>query len=287
MKLSEAISSFTENLSNIGRSPATVTAYKKDLEQLQDFLNDPEVTTVKGKDIKNFLASMSDKSYSAKSVSRKLNSIKSLFKFSLEQKFVTSDPSHEVPHPTISSKLPRVLQDMEYRSLRDTAKTNKRIYAIIELMLQAGLRIGEVSRLKLENIQLKSNPPQALITEFASTPMRLVELNPSAQKVIEEFIPHRLTVEKDQGYLFNTKNGGNMNIRNIRSAVNKVFKKAGIKKATVNDLRNTFIVHQLNKGVSLEKVSQVVGHRRYSSTEKYLPMLSRSKPGKGGRIVDL
>jgi integrase/recombinase XerC len=153
--------------------------------------------------------------------------------------------------------------------------------------MQTGLRIGEISRLKLEHLQLKSNPPQALISAFASTPMRVIELNSAAQEVIKEFIPHRLVVEKDKGFLFNTKNGGNMNIRNIRSAVNRVFQKAGIKNATVNDLRNTFIVHQLNKGVSLEKVSQVVGHRRYSSTEKYLPLLKRSKLGKGSKLVNL
>jgi site-specific recombinase XerD len=154
-------------------------------------------------------------------------------------------------------------------------------------MLQTGIRIGELSRLKLEDLQLDSNPAQMIIREHASSPMRLVEVNPKMVEIFEFYLPRRNDPKEDEGYVFNTKNGGNMIIRNIRSAVNRIFEKAGIDDATVNDLRNTFIVYQLEEGVSLAKVAQQVGHKRYSSTEKYIPLLERDNLGNGERIVAL
>jgi site-specific recombinase XerD len=225
--------------------------------------------------------------YSSKTVSRKLNSIKSFFKFLHKQSIVLVDPSKPIPHPKIECKLPRVLSKTEYRSLRDAAKNNKRLYTIIELMLQTGLRIGEISRLKVEHVKLNQQPPQLLVIEDGSSPMRIVELNKTAQQVIKDFLPHRLEVENDQGFLFNTKNGGCMMIRNIRSALDRIFAKAGVKGATVNDLRNTFITFQLENGLSLAKISQMAGHKRFASTEKYLPLISGGKPGKLNKIAEL
>lgn len=287
MKFTEARAQFIKQLEKVGRSPATIVAYDKDLEQVEAHLGPIEVQQITTKNLQEFIKQISSNGYSSKSLSRKLNSIKSLFKYLKKQEIVLVDPSKPIPHPDITNKMPRILTATEYRSLRDAAKDNRRLYTIIELMLQTGLRIGEVSRLKLEHIKLNQDPAQLLITEFGSTAMRLVELNDTAKQVIKDFIPHRLEVANDDGYLFNTKNGSYMMVRNIRSAVNRVFKKAGVKGATVNDLRNTFIVYQLEKGVSLEKVAQEVGHKRFTSTEKYLPLLTRKKTGKKSRIVEL
>jgi site-specific recombinase XerD len=284
MNLQEARKKFTQYLDELGRSPATITAYEKDLEQLQDSIGNQEVAKITTKNLEKFLTDAGKQGYSNKTLSRKLNSIKSFFKFLNKQGKILVDPSKPIPHPDIKTKLPRVLSSTEYRSIRDAAKNNIRLYTIIEMLLQTGMRIGEISRLKLEDVKLSQDPAQLLIREYGSSPMRLVELNETASKVIKEFIPHRLEVEGDEGYLFNTKNGGNMLVRNIRSAINRVFKKAGVKNATVNDLRNTFIVNQLDKGVSLEKVAQTVGHKRFTSTEKYLPLVDRKKPGKKNRI---
>lgn len=287
MKITAAVEQFLQNLKEIGRSPATITAYSKDLSQVADALSDVEIEKVTTKNLQAFIDDTLSKGFKNKTVSRKLNSIKSLFKYLHDKQVVLVDPSKPIPHPSIKPLLPNVLSETQYRGLRDATRDNVRLYTLVELMLQTGLRIGEVSRLKIEDLKLKSNPPQILITENASSPMRIVELNDRAAEIIKEFSPHRLSVEKDQGYLFNTKNGGHMIIRNIRSAVDRAFKKAGIEGLTVNDLRNTFIVKQLEAGVSLAKVAQTVGHRRFSSTEKYLPLLSRKKLGKGERIVEV
>ena len=59
-------------------------------------------------------------------------------------------------------------------------------------------------------------------------------------------------------------------IRNIRQIISRCFREVGIEKATVNDFRNTFIAHQLKNGASVEYIAKLVGHRRLSSTERFL-----------------
>ncbi len=287
MKLNEAVSKFLADLTAAGRSPATIVAYNNDLQQLVTAVGDQDVTKITTKELEKFIGGLSEQGFKNKTISRKLNSIKSLFKTLQEAEQILVDPSKPIPHPDIKTKLPRILAEAEYMALRQASKSNSRLYALIELMLQTGMRIGEISRLKVEDIKFKSKPPQILISENASTSMRLIELNPMAAKCIKDFLPERMAVEGDQGYLFNTKNGSNMIIRNIRSSVNRIFKKVAIKDATVNDLRNTFIAKQLDAGVSLAKVAQTVGHRRFSSTEKFLPAIERKNPGKGEKIVQI
>jgi integrase/recombinase XerD len=124
MKLVEAIKNFVKNLSDLSRSPATITAYQKDLEQLDAWLKSPDINQVTSSKIQEFLTEMAGQGYSTKSLSRKLNSIKSLFKFLHKSELILVDPSVPVPHPEFTAKLARVLSDMEYRSLRDLAKEN-------------------------------------------------------------------------------------------------------------------------------------------------------------------
>lgn len=290
MLISEARESFLATIKSNGKSPATIVAYSKDLSQLQDYLKNKNVDQISTEDLNDFLASLSTQGLTPKTISRKLNSIKSLFRNLIETKNITTDPSKPISHPTIAVKSARVLSETEYRSLRDAAKGNSRLATMIELMLQTGIRIGEISRIKLEDTVLKNTSGQILIKEYASSSMRIVELNQTSLLILKEFIEQRklsTTKNKDQGYLFSTKNGGNINIRNIRSSLERIFKKAGIKNATVNDLRNTFIVEQLNKGVAPEKVSQIVGHKRFSSTEKYFALLNRKKMGKSMRLQEI
>jgi site-specific recombinase XerD len=286
MKINEAKQKFIENLGIVGRSPATIVAYEKDIDQLQEFLENIDVSQITTKQLQTFINKMGENGFSNKTLSRKLNSIKSLFKFLLKKGHILIDVSKPIPHPDIQSKLPRVLSETEYRGLRDAAKNNSRLYTIIELMLQTGMRIGEVSRIKIEDLTLNQEPSQAVVGGHSSSPMRVVELNNAAKSALKNYLPQRLEVENDEGYVFNTKNGSHMMIRNIRSAVNRIFKKAGVKNATVNDLRNTFITVQLENGISMEKVGSMVGHRRTTSTEKYLPLIKR-KPGKKSGIVEL
>jgi site-specific recombinase XerD len=162
---------------------------------------------------------------------------------------------------------------MEYRALRDVSRVDIRLYSIVEILLQTGIRIGELAALSIEDIR-KSKDGKIdflYIKAAGSHPSRKVPLNKSAKKALDDYILVRPETEDDT--VFVTKNGRPLLVRNIRTAIDKSFERAGIKNAKVNDLRNTFIAHHLANGVGLPTVSKLVGHKRLSTTEKYLNIL--------------
>ncbi len=265
---------FLEHLKKQRRSISTILAYKKDIKQLISFLEEKgisQVNSVKKEDLEGFKEDLIQKNYDLKSVSRKLNALKSFFKFLGEQGIANGNPASLVSHPKYQPELPRILSKLEYRALRDACRNDSRMAAIIELMLQTGIRIGEVSRLKISDIKEK----EMFIEAYESQPARIVPLNESAKKAIERYLLER--PKKKSKFLFLTKTGRPLLIRNIRAAINRYFKEAGIEKAKVNDLRTTWLVHHLIKGTSPVVLQKLAGHKRLSTTERYLQFIKGEK----------
>src|SRR3989338_10064854 len=156
IKVKEAHSKFVDHLKSQGRSSATVLAYGKDIEQLSNFLNDLKKSAVHEislKDLNAFMAKLSKEGYTPKSISRKTNSTKTFFRFLKINDFITDDPALLLEHPKFEMKPPRILSKTEYRALRDSARSDVRMSAVIELLLQTGLRIGELARLKNSDVR--------------------------------------------------------------------------------------------------------------------------------------
>jgi site-specific recombinase XerD len=222
------------------------------------------VHEVSKEDIEAFLAKMGKEGYTPKSISRKINSTRTFYRFLKVNEYVTDDPSLLVSHPKYQLAPPRILTPTEYRALRDAARNDPRMSAIIELLLQTGIRIGELSNLRLSDIAKDS----LHIAPFEKHEDRIVPLNKRAQEALDKYLTIRPNVKED--HLFITKSGKPFLIRNIRTAVERYFRLAEIKGTKVNDLRHTFVAHHLKHGVSLVILSKVLGHKRLSTTERYL-----------------
>jgi len=264
---------FIDYLKKQGKSSSTILAYNNDLNQLADFLSKRQITQVNsvGKEqIEEFKEYLAYNKYLPKSASRKLNAIKSFFRYSKNQNLIEANPTENVEYPQYETKPPRILSQMEYRALRDAVRNDIRLAAVIELLLQTGLRIGELARLELDDI--KDN--QLRIRAYESQPERTIVLNSSAKKALERWLDFRPKTKVKN--VFITKTGRAFLIRNIRTIVNRYFREAGIKDATINDLRHTFIAHQLAGGASVVMIQKMVGHKRLSTTEKYLNLINQS-----------
>ena len=275
---------FVDFLSQRSKSNSTVVAYSKDIEQLLNYLSEElHVTDIKAVTIDhlNSYKKKLEPNYTPKSISRKINSTRTFFTFLIDQGIISQSPADQLAHPKFEVKKPRVLSEMEYRVLRDISRSDVRLYSIVELLLQTGIRISELASLRLDDIRTSKDGKirYLYIKEQGTHPARRVPLNNSAYQAIQEYIKIRPESENDT--LFVTRNGNPLLVRNIRTAIDKAFEKADIKNAKVNDLRNTFIAHHLANGVDLVTVSKLVGHKRISTTEKYLGLI---KP-KGQRDV--
>jgi len=136
--------------------------------------------------------------------------------------------------------------------------------AIVELMLQTGVRIGEVSRLQLED--LKNN--EIFIRAYESQPARTIPLNKTARQTVDRYLEERGNSKCKS--VFITKTNHALLIRNIRTSLDRYFRLAGLTNVKVNDIRNTWLAYQLSAGTSVVLLSKLAGHKRLSTTEKYI-----------------
>jgi site-specific recombinase XerD len=275
---------FIDSLKQKDRSPSTILAYTSDLEQLIDYLskhNKSQPSQIQAEDLEGFRDYLLSQKYTPKSTSRKLNAIKTFFRWLLDEKLVISDPSKDVSHPKIESTAPKYLSQLEYRALRDVARSDTRIAAIIELILQTGMRISEVANLKIENLK----KDRVIIEAYATQPQRSVALNEAAKSSVENYL--KVRPGTNSAYVFVSKNGKPLAVRNIRAAIDRFMQKAEISNYSVNDLRTTFVVENLRRGVDLVTISQAVGHKRLSTTERYLELAERKEPGKKQELEEL
>lgn len=277
------IEKFVEFLNQQGKSRFTIVAYKKDLEQFAGFLAGQEKNDIRDitkENISGFINHLIQNNYTKKSASRKLNSIRTFFRYLKNENIINQNPAFDVSHPKYIQIPPRILTKIEYRALRDFSKEDSRTYAVIETLLQTGLRIGELANLMLEDIK----KDVLVIRPYGKGKERSVPANRIVQAAISDHLKTR--GENTSKYLFITRTGNPLLIRNIRQIISRCFREVGIENATVNDLRNTFIAHQLANGASVEYIAKVVGHRRLSSTEKFLS-LSKEKLEKKERLGEL
>jgi site-specific recombinase XerD len=267
IRLRNAHEDFKNYLKDNKKSASTVVAYGKDIDQLVKFLEDLKrnhVHEVTKDDIEAFLAKLTTEGYTPKSISRKINSTRTFYRFLKVSEYITDDPSLLVSHPKYQLAPPRILTPTEYRALRDAAKNDPRMFAVIELLLQTGIRIGELANLRLLDVKKDS----IHVLPFEKHEERDVPLNKGASSALTKYLDIRPRVEET--HVFVTKSGKPFLIRNIRTAVERYFRLAEIKNAKVNDLRHTFVAHHLKHGVSLVVLSKVLGHKRVSTTERYL-----------------
>ncbi|MBI2033163.1 MAG: tyrosine-type recombinase/integrase [Candidatus Levybacteria bacterium] len=267
IRLRDAHDQFVNFLKGKKHSASTIVAYGKDIDQLITFLEELEkhnVHEVGKEDLEAFLATMSKKGYTPKSLSRKINSTRTFYRFLKVNEYITDDPSLLVEHPKYELAPPRILTPTEYRALRDAARNDPRMFAIIELLLQTGIRIGELANLRMSDLHEDS----LTIRPYEKHEERTVPLNKPAKDALKHYLDIRPNVSEDR--IFVTKSGKPFLIRNIRTAVERYFRLAEIENAKVNDLRHTFVAHHLKHGVSLVLLSKILGHKRLSTTERYL-----------------
>lgn len=264
---------FVTNLKDSGKAHATVIAYSKDIEQFLSFASDSKnresLAQVVDSDIEEFKELLKTQRYTGKSISRKINSIKAFFRFAIAEGAIDRNPAEIVSHPKFDQAPPRILSKTEYRALRDACRGDARMSAVVELLLQTGMRISELAALDVGDVDLERNV--ITVQPQNSRGIRRVPLNAAGKQSVMDYLAVRPRAREKT--LFLTKTCRPFLVRNIRTALDRYFRLAGIKEAKVNDLRHTFIVEQLRAGTPLVYVSQLVGHKRITTTEKYLKMI--------------
>lgn len=271
------INKFSDYLKKKGKSKSTLVAYAKDIDQFLINLKGKKISDITENDINNFIQKLKTSGdFTLKTISRKLNSIRTFFRFASETGNLNENPALKIRHPKFIQEKPKYLSQGDYNKLKTLCKENEKIFLMIELLLQTGMRISELASLKFSDVNLDRRNPSIKIRESNSQPERIIPLNDKAFYVLKDFISNN----KPKTYLLTTKNNKPIEIRNIRASIDRVFAKSKLKQYCVNDLRNTFIVSQLAQGMSTSRLAEIVGHRTENATQRYIEILPKKYKNK-------
>jgi len=280
MRINAAIKEYIEHLRKIGKTENTIMAYSSDLAQFEKFLQEHNISTLKQitpEIIEKYKKHLQEKlKLGASTISRKIHALKVFFKYVISKGYILINPMQNITVERVEvDGPPRYLTKLEYMALREAARKDPRLFAMVEVMLQTGIRVGELSRLRLGDLRhTAKGMPYLYIMPYGSHPERVVPLPKSAYEALQTYIQKvRNKIHKDDSKdapLFVTKSGKHMPVRNIRDLIKKLYKEVGINDATVNDLRNTFIMHHLKKGANPALIARIVGHKHISTIERFI-----------------
>lgn len=253
--------------------------YANDLGELTEFLGQIGVSRVGDialTHLERYLALLDQKDYAGATRKRKTVAIRTFFNFLAQEGYIANDVSKRLITPYAEYKLPRVLTRAEYQRLIDACAGNPRDTAIVVLLLQTGIRLSELVRLKIGDIELPAEEisdqafGQLRILGGGGRKDRMVPLNSKACQALNDYLKTR---SEDQFHsLFHNRDGSVLGPRGVQKMLHKYFAQTGIGGASVHNLRHTFGAHHAAKGTDIKTIQEVMGHKDVRNTELYLSL---------------
>lgn len=254
-------------------SSHTIRAYRTDIEQLIDHLGeDILIKDLNKYDLHEYVSTIS-KSITSKSLSRKIATIKSLFKFMVAENIIENNISKSIRAPKISKKLPNHLtideMNLFFDKSLDMVEMPLRDLSIIDLLYSTGIRVSECASILISNINFKNNSIKIL---GKGKKERIVLFGDKTKKNLMRYMDQE-NIQID-GYLFisgNKKSKNNyITTRTIYNIVKKYIKFiSSNEKLGPHSLRHSFATHLLQTGSDLMAIKDLLGHSSLSSTQIY------------------
>lgn len=266
-------------------SPHTCSAYSNDLVEFRDYLAvqyqvdsllDPNYQLVR-----SWIASLMENGISARSVNRKISSLRTFFGFHMREGNVKVNPMLKIQGPKISSRLPVYVDEKPMEVLNQPGmieETEEDLYTgqlvrlIIDLLYGTGMRLSELINLKFSDVNLGAGTVKVLGKRNKE---RIIPVNPELKTLISAYITARKKILRDfpsseSGLLLLQKEGKKLSksfvygrVKHYLSLVTTIDKKSP------HVLRHTFATHMLNKGADLNAIKELLGHANLSATQVY------------------
>jgi len=272
------ISGFTAYLQFEKRySEKTVQAYQHDLEQfflyLKSQFGDTDISQITHIHIRSWLAQLREFDISAKSVNRKISTLKSFYKYLLRKELVKSSPMAKIISPKNAKRLPVFVNESNMEDLTDPALFPQGFKGltdqlIMELLYQTGMRRAELLGLRLTDFDASN---QAIKVLGKGNKERIIPLQAALCQFISDYILARNQLEDLQHtFLLSFENGKKLYEKYIYNTVKKYLTLVTtLGKKSPHVLRHTFATHILNKGAELNAVKELLGHASLAATQIY------------------
>lgn len=252
-------------------SANTVLNYEIDLKEFVDFIVSKDLNKIEIKDIRRYLEYLNEQKYHVSSISRKVSSLKSFFKYLKAEKMIDNNPMALISNPKKEKKLPVFLNYQDLDKLLNTPDLNtgvgQRDALILEMLYSTGIRVSELANLKLKDINFGEHK---ILILGKGNKERYVYYGTKCQKLLDKYLSDGRTMYPASAYLFSNKHGNKLNERMIRMIVDECGRKAKLNvHVTPHVLRHTYATHMLNEGADLKSVGDLLGHENLSTTQIY------------------
>lgn len=259
-----------------GLSNNSVAAYELDFKRLKIYMDSHQIDVVHASfdDLQAFVFETFKEIKSAKTQARLLSSIHSFYRFLLYHHYIEQDPSELIEMPRIEKKLPEVLSIEEIDAMIAQIDMSKpeghRNRAIIEMLYGSGLRVSELTELRLSNIYRKEGYMRIL---GKGNKQRLVPISPVADEQFGYWLNDRSKLDikpEASDIAFLNHYGRQLTRAMIFTIVKRLAEAAGIRKTiSPHTLRHSFATHLLQNGADLRIIQQLLGHESIVTTEIY------------------
>jgi integrase/recombinase XerC len=256
----------------------TITSYQADLTDFIDYLN-TELGGVSLKDVnhsfvRSWLAGLKDKELSAKSINRKISSLKSFFKYHLKIGNIDVTPMAKVISPKIPSRLPVFIKEEDTiklinaleQSTEDWKSLNARI--LISIFYATGMRLSELINLREKQVDFSNSQIKVL---GKGNKERIIPVSKEIVQMIKDYQQlKKKEFEHTEDTLLVTEKGKKIYPKYAYLLVNKLLGQAStLDKKSPHVLRHTFATHLMNNGADLNAVKELLGHSSLASTQVY------------------
>lgn len=260
-------------------SDNTLDAYLRDIRKLRDYaefdLSNTGPLQITYENIQEYLFQLSKKKFSERSQARWISSIKSFFKYLLEDEVRTDNPAALLEGPKLGLYLPDTLsfEDVEriIKAIDVATDLGQRNQCMIEVLYGCGLRVSELIDLKISNINFKES---YLKVEGKGDKTRFVPLAAYTSSLIRDYINNIRSKykinKKCEDILFLNSRGSAMSRVIVFIIIKELTEKAGInKKISPHTFRHSFATHLLQNGADLRYIQEMLGHSSITTTEIY------------------
>jgi integrase/recombinase XerC len=258
-------------------SKLTIKSYREDLASLIEYLSEslghcPRPDEITPLDLRTYVAALHEAGFAKSSVSRRLASLRSFFRFAQREELCRSNPAKPLRNPRRERRLPHFLTGDEIGQLLmappESDVFGVRDRAILETLYAAGLRVSELVGINLSDMELDEG---LVRIRGKGKKERLAPLGSFAIRAIRRWLTHRTRISRrPDGALFLNKFGRRLTTRSIGRMLEKYLRQTGLDRRTSpHTLRHSFATHLLNAGADIRSVQELLGHKSLVTTQIY------------------
>lgn len=275
--LDKTTKEFIKYLTNEKRYPeTTISSYERDLDNYYGYIELKKIDykNITKDEIRDYLKYLDDLNYSKNTVSRILSTLRHFYTYLVTNKITKVNQFKLIRNPKKEKKLPNFLQGDELQKIFDTINIETplgmRNRLIVELLYASGLRVSELTELKMNDIDVSN---KEIRVTGKGDKERIVYFGDYAKKYLELYLKEgrkELLNNKRSDYLLINNLGDNLSTRGVQMVIDDIVKEASLKhNISPHALRHTFATDLLNNGADLKSVQELLGHSSLSTTQIY------------------